>query len=81
MQHQLQFFEHDHLPPNLQEVSRPFGELAGWMMTRLPENPQRTIAIQKLMEAKDAAVRAAIFRGDPGFRPPHREADHEHRHA
>jgi len=27
----------------------------------LPRNPERTVALRKLLEAKDAAVRAALF--------------------
>ena len=62
MQYLMQFFTYDHLPPNLQEVSKPFGELANWIMANLPENPQRTMALNKLLEAKDAAVRAKLMK-------------------
>lgn len=58
----LQFFAWGHLPPHLQEVSRPFGELAGAIVGQLPRNPERTVALRKLLEAKDAAVRALIFK-------------------
>ncbi len=56
-----QFFAYEHLPPHLQEVSRPFGELAQTILT-LPRNPERTVALRKLLEAKDAAVRARLFK-------------------
>ena len=56
-----QFFASEHLPPHLQEVSRPFGELAQMILT-LPHNPERTVALRKLLEAKDAAVRARLFK-------------------
>lgn len=55
----LQFFAFEHLPPHLQEISRPFGELANLIMT-LPRNPERTVALRKLLEAKDCAVRAKV---------------------
>lgn len=55
-----QFFEYSHLPPRLQEISQPFCELADKILF-LPRNPERTIALRKLLEAKDAAVRAALF--------------------
>ena len=54
----LQFFGWEHLPPHLQEVSRPFGEMAQWMVANLPPCAERTAALRKLLEAKDAAVRA-----------------------
>jgi hypothetical protein len=58
----LQFFAHAHLPPHLAEVSRPFGELAERVVETLPRNAERTVALRKLLEAKDAAVRALLFR-------------------
>jgi hypothetical protein len=56
----LQFFGYQHLREDLRETSRPFGELANWMVQTLPRNPQRSIALRKLLEAKDAAVRAKV---------------------
>jgi hypothetical protein len=58
--HILQFFGWEHLPSHLQEVSRPFGEMANLIFSSLPENPERSAALRKLLEAKDAAVRAAV---------------------
>lgn len=60
VQHVLQFFRYDHLPDRLQEVSRPFHELALEVAGRAPESPETTVALRKLLEAKDAAVRAAL---------------------
>jgi hypothetical protein len=57
----LQFFAADHLPAHLREVSQPFGELAKRLVAELPSNPERTVALRKLLEAKDAAVRARLF--------------------
>lgn len=59
-EHILQFFAYEHLPPHLQERSKPFAELARSIVETLPRNPERTVALRKLLEAKDAAVRAAI---------------------
>lgn len=56
----LQFFAYTHLPINLQRVSQPFFELAENLVESLPRNPERTVALRKLLEAKDCAVRAAI---------------------
>lgn len=58
----LQFFEYAHLPTPLQEISRPFGELAKHLADTLPENPEKTVALRKLLEAKDCAVRARLFK-------------------
>ena len=55
----LRFFEYHHLKPELQVVSRPFGELAAVIMS-LPRNAERSVALRKLLEAKDAAVRASL---------------------
>lgn len=58
--HIMQFFTWQHLPPHLQAVSRPFGEMAETIVSTLPRNPERTVALRKLLEAKDAAVRAMV---------------------
>lgn len=76
-EHILQFFAYQHLPPHLQAVSKPFCDLAHAivggddafvdrvvMSTALPRNPERTVALRKLLEAKDAAVRALVAK-DP----------------
>jgi hypothetical protein len=59
-EHILQFFAYDHLPENLREVSKPFHDLAVHHIMTLPRNPERTVALRKLLESKDAAVRAAL---------------------
>lgn len=59
-EHILQFFTYAHLPDKLQEVSRPFTLLAHELVNTLPRNPERTVALRKLLEAKDAAVRAVL---------------------
>ncbi len=56
----LKYFEYSHLPVHLQEISRPFGELARTLAERAPNNPETTAGIRKLLEAKDCAVRAAL---------------------
>jgi hypothetical protein len=56
----LQFFSYAHLPPNLATVSRPFAELAKQIVETLPRNAERTVSLRKLLEAKDAAVRALL---------------------
>ena len=58
----MQFFAYAHLPAHLQEVSRPFGELAQLMVDTLPSNPERSAGLRKLLEAKDCLVRAKLFK-------------------
>jgi hypothetical protein len=58
----LQFFEFAHLPEHLQAVSKEFHTLAHSLVAVLPRNPERTVALRKLLEAKDCAVRAAIYK-------------------
>jgi hypothetical protein len=79
-EHIGRYFRFDHLPPNLQEVSQPFCALAVAILTTLPRNPERTVALRKLLEAKDCAVRALmgggpiLMEGDPPpDMPPHRD--------
>lgn len=57
----LQFFAWSHLPPHLQAVSRPFGDMA-LQIANTTSNAETTVALRKLLEAKDAAVRAVLFK-------------------
>lgn len=60
----LSYFDYAHLPEHLQEVSRPFSVLAHSIAERGPRNPsggaELTVALRKLLESKDAAVRADL---------------------
>lgn len=62
----LQFFSYQHLPLHLQNVSKPFSDLADFIVNILPRNAERTVALRKLLEAKDCAVRAVLFK-DPNL--------------
>lgn len=59
IQYTMQFFSYEHLPPKLQDVSRPFSILAGHVAMG-PMNIETFACLRKLLEAKDCAVRAAI---------------------
>ena len=59
-EHILQFFAYEHLPPGLQAVSKPFSYMAQRIVDTLPRNQERTVALRKLLEAKDALVRAKL---------------------
>jgi hypothetical protein len=59
----LQFFRYEHLSEHLRAVSAPFGVMAQNIVLGLPRNPERTVALRKLLESKDAAVRSVLFEG------------------
>lgn len=59
-EHIMQFFTYAHLPDHLKATSRAFCELAESIVKALPRNPERTVALRKLLESKDAAVRALV---------------------
>lgn len=56
----LKFFEYAHLPAKLQDVSRMFYNLAHWIVENCPQNAERTVALRKLLESKDCAVRTLL---------------------
>jgi len=58
----LQFFTYTHLPENLQKISKPFCQLAEHIADTTPDNPEQTMALRKLLEAKDCAVRSVLFK-------------------
>ena len=65
MQHKplpiLRYFEYEHLPPHLQEISAPFCKLAQTVAEiDTGDVAEKVTALRKLLEAKDAAVRAAL---------------------
>lgn len=57
----MQFFAYSHLPPDLAAASKMFCDLAEHVANG-PLNAEATIALRKLLEAKDAAVRAVLFK-------------------
>jgi hypothetical protein len=56
----LRHFHFAHLPEQLRGTSVKFYELAWFIISTVPRNPERTVALRKLLEAKDAAVRANV---------------------
>ncbi len=57
----LRYFGHEHLPEGpLRATSAAFASLAKSVAHDLPRSPERTVALRKLLEAKDAAVRCAL---------------------
>ena len=56
----LKFFAYEHLPGTLRATSQKFALLAHELVLCLPKNAERTVALRKLLEAKDCAVRAVL---------------------
>ena len=56
----LKFFTADHLKSPMQEIGDSFASMAMYIVTTVPRNAERTVALRKLLEAKDAAVRAVL---------------------
>jgi len=56
----VRYFAWSHLPTHLQAVSMPLGRLALEMVETLPDGPELTAGLRKLLEAKDCFVRAAL---------------------
>ena len=59
----LKWFVYEHLPERLQAASKPFAILANELCEICAGGPERTVALRKLLEAKDAAVRALMNPG------------------
>ncbi|AUR93218.1 hypothetical protein NVP1185O_31 [Vibrio phage 1.185.O._10N.286.49.C2] len=55
----MKYFAFEHLPPHLQEVSRPLGQVAE-LMASLPDGAEKSAGLRKLLEAKDCFVRAKL---------------------
>lgn len=56
----LKHFEYYHLPEGpMRDTSRMFNHLAYMIVRTVPRTAERTVALRKLLEGKDAAVRAA----------------------
>lgn len=59
----MKWFKFDHLPEHLQAVSSKFWDVACSLCALCEPGPERTVALRKLLEAKDAAVRAKVNPG------------------
>jgi hypothetical protein len=56
----MQYFAYAHLPSHLQAVSKVVGLLAQQMDALLPNGPEKSTGLRKLLEAKDCFVRSAL---------------------
>lgn len=57
--HVLRYFRFEHLPAPLRAISKRYHDLAHELAAEI-DGPEATIALRKLLESKDAAVRAAL---------------------
>lgn len=56
----MKYFEYAHLPTHLVEISKVLCDLAVEMDEKLPDGPEKSAGLRKLLEAKDCFVRAAL---------------------
>lgn len=56
----LKYFAFAHLPEHLQSVSGPICQLATALDATLPDGPEKSAGLRKLLEAKDCFVRAKL---------------------
>lgn len=60
------YFTYDHLPhTHLRVVSQQVCMLADRMEAELPDGPEKSAGMRKLLEAKDCFVRAALEKKEP----------------
>lgn len=57
----MRYFEYAHLPPHLQHISRSVAQVAEFMEITLPDGPEKSAGLRKLLEAKDCFVRANVL--------------------
>ena len=56
----LKYFTYEHLPKEQQQLSRVFCEMATSLDGDLPDGPEKSAGLRKLLEAKDCFVRASL---------------------
>lgn len=56
----IRYFAYEHLPEGLQAISKPLFDLALLYDSSLPNGPEKSAGLRKLLEAKDCFVRAAL---------------------
>lgn len=59
----MRYFAYDHLPEKLKPTSKAVGDLATLMDVTLPDGPEKSAGLRKLLEAKDCFVRASLNDG------------------
>jgi len=62
----MMFFEYQHLPADLKQVSAWCSHLAKDIDVELRESAEKTAGLRKLLEAKDCFVRAKLEERESG---------------
>lgn len=62
----VRWFDNEHQREDLRAVSGPFKELADTLLEQLPDSPELSAGLRKLLESKDCAVRAAVAKREEG---------------
>jgi hypothetical protein len=60
MNETIEYFRYEHLPKKLQKVSKPYCDLAQGIRNHGPFNWENLKAMDKILAAKDCAVRAHL---------------------
>lgn len=61
----IKYFTFEHLVGDLRDVSRKVAQLAQEMEETLPDGPEKSAGMRKLLESKDCFVRSALEIGKP----------------
>lgn len=56
----IKYFSYEQLPEKLQEISKLIAVLARWLEETLPDGPEKSAGMRKLLEAKDCFVRSIL---------------------
>lgn len=56
----MQYFSYEHLPAHLKGVSQILANAAKLLNSQLPDGPEKSTGLRKLLEAKDCFVRQAL---------------------
>jgi hypothetical protein len=56
----IQYFNYEHLGEFAPAISKPIHDLAHWVENNLPDGPEKSAGMRKLLEAKDCFVRASL---------------------
>jgi len=56
----IKYFTYSHLPENLKVTSKLICDLAVLLEDALPDGPEKSAGMRKLLEAKDCFVRALL---------------------
>ncbi len=60
----VRWFAYDHLPPDNRRMPAVICQLVTGLLVDLPDSPELTTGLRKLLEAKDCLTRAAVEASD-----------------